>query len=209
MDELEKMKQLWKEVHQNQPNYTQLNQEQLMENLSKKSTNIFTKLNKSVRLEFIVSVICLPIVLAIAFLYPSTEIKMAAFLFCVMGIVLMAVLWKDFAKIQHYTSQSATLKQNLSDAISHLDTFVSLYFKVYMLLWPMAGVSFFYGFKYGFGHGHKSPISEDESLIYLFASVILSTFIGYFIQKWFTEFMYGKYLNQLRNLKNELESERL
>lgn len=205
MDELEKMKQLWKEVHQNQPNYTQLNQEQLMENLSKKSTNIFTKLNKSVRLEFIVSVISLPIILSSAFLYPSTEIKMAAFLFCVMGIVLLAVLWKDFARIQHYTSQSATLKQNLSDAISHLDTFVSLYFKVYMFLWPMVGVFCFFTFKYVL----KSPISEEKSLIYLSISVILSTLIGYFVQKWYTECMYGKYLNQLRNLKNELESERL
>lgn len=205
MDELEKMKQLWKEVHQNQPNYTQLNQEQLMENLSKKSTNIFTKLNKSIRLEFLGFVIGIPIILSSAFLYSSSEIKIAAFLFCVMGLVLLAVLWKDFARIQHYTSQSATLKQNLSDAISHLDTFVSLYLKVYMFLWPMVGVFYYYIFK----HVLKSPISENESLIYLFISVILSTLIGYFIQKWYTECMYGKYLNQLRNLKNELESERL
>jgi hypothetical protein len=206
MDELEKMKQLWKEVHQNQPNYTQLSQEQLMENLSKKSTNIFTKLTKSVRLELLGFVIGIPIILSSAFLYSSSEIKIATFLFCVMGLVLLAVLWKDFARIQHYTSQSATLKQNLSDAISHLDTFVSLYLKVYMFLWPMVGVFYYY---YIFKHVLKSPISEDESLIYLFASVILSTFIGYFIQKWYTEWMYGKYLNQLRNLKNELESERL
>lgn len=207
MDELEKMKELWKEVHQNQPNYTQVNQEQLMENLSKKSTNIFTKLNKSIRLEYLGFVIGLPMILYSAFSSPhsGSEIKIAAFLLCVMGLVLFAILWKDFAKIQYYTSQSATLKQNLSDAISHLDTFVSLYFKVYLFLWPMVGVFCYYVFKPVL----KSPISEDESLIYLFASVILSTFIGYFIQKWYTEWMYGKYLNQLRNLKNELESERL
>lgn len=205
MDELEKMKQLWKEVHQNQPNYTQLNQEQLMENLSKKSTNIFTKLNKSIRLEYLGFVIGLPIILSSTFLYPSPEIKMASLLFCVIGLVLLAVLWKDFAKVQHYTSQSATLKQNISDAISHLDTFVSLYFKVYMFLWPMVGVFCYYVFKSVL----KSPISEDKSLLYLFISVILSILVGYFIQKWYTECMYGKYLNQLKSLKNELESERL
>lgn len=202
MNELEQMKELWKDIHQNQGTYSQLNKEQIMENLSKKSNTVFIKLQRSVRLEFIVSAVCLPIILGGTFYYQNTDLKFASSIFCVMGILLTVILWKDFRKIQHYNSDLTTLKQTINDAVLQMDNFVKLYFKVYMFLWPMVGVVYYFMFNY-FAKIDKIDIGV------LLGFVIFSTVAGYFTQKWYTEKMYGKYLKELQKLKAELEKDEL
>lgn len=200
MKELEKMKELWKEVHENNNNYTQLNNNQIMESLSKKSNNVFSKLQKSVKLEFITTALGLPIILWGSFMRDNIGMQIWSIAFSVAGLLLMGVLWQDFRKIQGYSANATNLREQLSEAILQMETFVKLYIKTYMFLYPLVG-----GLLYVAATRNRFNSTRD---LWLFvACVIGSTFFGYFIQKWYTELMYGKYLKELKNLKNELELE--
>ncbi|MCU0325178.1 MAG: hypothetical protein MUF45_07975 [Spirosomaceae bacterium] len=200
MNELEKMKELWRDIYQNQNQNSQLDKKQIMENLSKKSNGIFAKLQKSVWLEYIISAVCLPIILIWAPIYNRPEIKFASVVFCLTGVVLLVILWKDLRKIQLYSANIQNLKESINQSVIHMEYFVKLYFKVYMFLWPMVGIVYYYMYNY-------FAKKDELNLMVLIGFVVVCTTIGYFIQKWYTDKMYGRYLKELKKLKMELEKD--
>ncbi|MFN3848839.1 MAG: hypothetical protein ACK4NY_05405 [Spirosomataceae bacterium] len=200
MNELEKMKELWKDIYQNQNQNSRLDKQQIMENLSKKSNGVFAKLQKSVWLEFAVSVVCIPIILIGTAIYNRSDIKLASVVFCIMGVLLLVILWKDLRKIQHYSADVQNLKESINQSVTHMEHFVKLYFRVYMFLWPMVGIVYYFMFSY-FAH------IENLNLGVLAGFVVVSIVIGYFVQTWYTEKMYGKHLKELKKLKIELEKD--
>lgn len=197
MKELEKMKELWKEVHENNNNYTQLNNNQIMESLSKKSNSVFSKLQRSVKLEIYSVVFGIPIILWSAFKSQSVDFQTWAIVFCTMGILLTGIFWNDYRKIQGYSSNIANLRGQLSDAILQLDQFIKLYFKIPLLLTPVFASIYIVFTK---------PNILNNKLIFI-VCILVIILLSYFIQKWYTELMYGKYLKELKKLKSELELE--
>lgn len=204
MKELNKMKELWKEVHETNNNYTQFNKEQIMESLSKKSNSVFSKLQLSVKLEFIVSGITLPIILLAGLYYKTTEYYIFSLTFTMLAMMLMIVLWKDLKKIYNYVSDKQSLREKLTDSINHLEQFKEMYFKVYMLLWPLVGLAYYLLYQLIKKGQTPNYIFDIKILI---AMMIGSTVVGYFIQRWYTQYMYGKHIDRLKGLRNELENE--
>jgi hypothetical protein len=203
MKELDKMKELWKEVHETNNDYTQLNKEQIMESLSKKSNSVFSKLQLSVKLEFIVSGITLPLILLAGFYYKTTEYYIFSLTFTMLGVMLMAFLWKDLKKIYNYVSDKQSLREKLTDSINHLEQFKEMYFKVYMFLWPLVGLAYYLLYRLM----ERNTTTNSFDIKILIAMMIGSTVAGYFIQRWYTEYMYGKHIDRLKDLRNELENE--
>jgi len=174
-----------------------------MESLSKKSNGVFSKLQLSVKLEFIVSIITLPFILLTGFYFKTTEFYIFSTTFFMLGVILIAFLWKDLKKIYTYSLEGQNLREKLTDSINHLEQFKEMYFKVYMFLWPLVGL--FYYLLYRLTERNTTTISFDIKI--LMAMMIGSTLSGYFIQRWYTEYMYGKHIDSLKDLRNELESE--
>lgn len=204
MNELEKMKELWKEVHENKNNYTQINKEQIMENLKLKSNSVFVKLSRSVKYEYMVIAACIPIMLIPITYISDANFKWPSIIFAVVIVLYGVFFWNDFRKIQNYSSSSTSLSEQLNESVIHLEKFVKMYFTAGMIMWPAVGALYYFIIiRY-----LKNAFSQSEfSLSILLLSMVLATIIGYFVQKWYTQKMYGKYVKVLKDLQHELEAE--
>jgi hypothetical protein len=198
MDELEKMKVLWKEVHENKNIYKQINKNQIMENLTFKSNHVFVKLSNSVKYEYMAIASSIPIMLITAAYVLDGSFKAAAISFAAIMLIYGWYFWSDFKKIQNYAISSASLNEQLSKSIAHLEKFVKTYFTVGMLLWPIVGALYYFMLLF-----LKSNLLFGITPLLL--SILATTFIGYFVQKWYTKNMYGKYIKELKDLQDELK----
>lgn len=203
MNELEKMKELWKEVHENKNNYTQINKEQIMENLTLKSNSIFVKLSRSVKFEYMALASCLPIMLLSSAYVSDTNFKWSSIVFAVVMVLYGLFFWNDFRKIQNYSLISASLNEQLNESIIHLEKFIKTYFTAGMIMWPAVGGLYYFMLKF-----LKSYLVEPTfNIVSLLLSMLVATIVGYFVQKWYTQKMYGKYVDELKNLQKELQTE--
>lgn len=203
MNELEKMKELWKEVHENKNNYTQINKQQIMENLTFKSNSIFVKLCKSVKYEFMAIAACIPMMLIPTAYISDANFKWSSIFFAVVIVLYGLFFWNDFKKIQNYSSGSTSLNEQLKESVTHLEKFVKTYFVAGMLMWPLVGALYYFMLKF-----LKYRLVEPTfNIVSLLLSMVVATFIGYFVQKWYTQKMYGKYVDELKNLQKELQTE--
>ena len=204
MNELEKMKELWKEDYENKNTYTQINKEQIMENLTLKSNSIFVKLSRSVKYEYMVIAMCIPIMLIPTTYTSDANFRLSSIAFGVMIVLYGLIFWNDFRKIQNYSLISTNLNDQLSESIGHLEKFVKKYFTASMVMWPMVGIVYYF-IIFRFIQNALSPNVFNP--LGLAISMIIATFIGYFVQKWYTQKMYGKYVDELKKLQKELQTE--
>lgn len=204
MNELEKMKELWKEVHENSSNYIQINKQQIMENLTLKSNSIFVKLSRSVKYEYMVIAMCIPIMLIPTIYISDANFKWPSIIFAVVIVLYAVFFWNDFKKIQNYSSSSTSLNEQLKESVIHLEKFVKMYFTAGMIMWPVVGVLYYFII---FRYLQNAFSLSEFSLSILLLSMVVATIIGYFVQKWYTQKMYGKYVDELKNLQKELQTE--
>jgi hypothetical protein len=147
--------------------------------------------------------IWLPIFLIVAFLSSNDGFKFSSIAFVIVCISYVLFFLKDFKKIQNYSSNATNLRESLNEIITHLENFVKIYFRANMLLWPLVGVLFIFASM----TTSKKVFSFSTDLPILIAFMVGSTLVGYFVQKWFIEKMYGKYVKVLKDLQHELEAE--
>jgi hypothetical protein len=204
MKELEKMKELWKEVHEENNNYEQLYKEQIMKNLSLKSNSVFVRLSRSVKFEYMAIATSIPVMLIPLTYISNANFRWSSIAFTVIMALYGLLFWNDFRTIENYSLNSGNLSEQLSESIGHLEKFVKKYFRASIAMWPMVGVVYYF-IIIRYLQNEFSP--NEFSPIALGLSIVIATFIGYFVQKWYTQKMYGKYVDELKSLQKELQTE--
>jgi hypothetical protein len=199
MENLDEMKEFWKKSNQKDNNNNNLNNKQIMETISKKSNSIFEKLKSSVALEFLVLIICLPAFCFGVYYYQSSTISVMSAIMIIICGIYVAIFWKDFKQIRGYEVTSDSIRTTLSEVIVQLERFKDTYFKLCMVLWPFVGIAHSF-----MSEGSNIP-RFDNKTTNIVAYAVLSTILGYVIQKWYTNYMYGRHITQLKKLKTELE----
>lgn len=173
--------------------------------------SILGKIKKSMILEFILNIIC---IVGFAYFAYTTEYKgLAIYLwtFVVVGLVFLFILRKLYQQLLDVEQTTGSiLKTRLEQLYMLLRKFVKHYFQITMALIPICLI---YSFALGYYDEQYQPSTNSTTgnsvEPYIVIAIILAYITGftlfiYYFTKWYLRKLYGKHLDNLKNLLDEL-----
>ncbi|WP_044173457.1 hypothetical protein [Flectobacillus major] len=194
--ELDDLKNIWQQA-QNSPQ-TSFDAEQIMLMARQKSLNIVDKLKRNIMIEIWVGLVCIPFLGY--YIFQANEPSQFR-LYAGIGLILIVTLLFSFygvlKKLNAFGQSDLSLKVSLQNLILQFKQFIKLYYYVNLLLTP---ISFFLGAYYGL-HTLVNGL-KIASIIALIGLPFVYFFVKSYIRK-----LYGKHLDRLQILLEELDEQ--
>jgi hypothetical protein len=173
-----------------------------METIAQKSNSTFARLRRSIQIEWFASFFgLLPCTFSV-FYHPDVAMRYCTGAFSVFIVGYLAYFWQGFQQIYTYSSDTASVKDRIEGIVSSLEKFTKTYFKISFLNWAFVGLLMFYSHRFV-----RSEQQDTIALEWLPLYVVVSLIVGYFVQKHYTEWAYGRYLKQLKKYQEEFKKE--
>jgi len=180
---------------------------ELQQYIHRKTASVIDKVKQSILFEFIVSIFFVVTFAWAWFRYPFFYVRCFAALSIALCIFFLTYLVSLYKTINYHTQSSPAVKDSLLQIIDILQRFTRLYFKLTMIMLPVA---FIFGLITGY-----LDVSSDitikhfnwiKGILFYTGWFIFWSAIMYFFTKWYIKKLYGNYLHQLKEQLKELEN---
>ena len=167
-----------------------------------KAVSLLQKIRKSILLEILISV-CFGIACGIVLLSIDSWMYYILFsVFAVIAIAFIAVLYFLLKKV-NATISSGTVKQNLMQLMTIIREYCKRYLQLTLFLLPLS-------FAFGMWLSYNDPSKVLQPIQLSTAGILVAVFIVigaviYFFTRWYLQKLYGKYLQELSELAEELD----
>lgn len=180
--------------------------------LKGKASSVISKIKKSLWFEIGCCVIVIMGFIIIALITERMSFRIYFGFFGIIFIPFSLVFFYLLKKITEFDNSVLPVKENLQQLISMLEEFTKRYFQFNMALLPICFL-----FAFALGYNEKEPIEHLDQLITklkVSKSLYLGFILGYtilitvgliYITKWYIKKLYGKYIDQLKVLLDELK----
>jgi lysylphosphatidylglycerol synthetase-like protein (DUF2156 family) len=202
INELDKLKHAWKTMADFRSN-NEYSVEEIKKMVSGRSNNELSLIRRKIIIEWSMALLLsLFLVLFIYFFNPG-DTRYALLLV----LIILAVSFVPYLKVIRLKHSSHTnLKIYLAEFIFRFEKLIKQYIQMAAILMPIAGLG-------GFLLGLHSVANQSEwevmfkltNLVLVFLLVILISFVGYWMQKRYFAWIYGKNMERLRNCLKDLE----
>lgn len=173
-----------------------------METIFQKSNSTFVRLRRSIQIEWFISFFGLLACTFGVFYHPDVAMRYYVGAFSALIVGYLAYFWRSFQQIYTYSFDTASVKNQMDSIVSSLERFTKVYFTISFLSWVFLGLVVFYSHRFA-----RSEQQETIAFEWLPLYIIIWLIVGYFVQKNYTEWAYGRNLKQLKNYQEELKKE--
>jgi len=182
--------------------------------LKGKASSVIQKIKKSLWFEIICCILVVPLFLGIALFSSYSSLKLYFGLFGIIFIPFSLIFFYLLKKINEFDHSVLPIKENLQQLVKMLEEFTRRYFQFNMALLPICFL-----FALFLGYNEKDPIpvlDEINNKLKITKALYIGFIIGYtitmilglvFLTKWYIRKLYGKYIDQLKQLLAELKEE--
>lgn len=199
MTEIKKLKEAWKGLDK-MVEKKQCEVEQLRKIVQKKSHNELQKIKRKLLIDIVLSTILFVFLLFVVKKIVPTHLFWYLFLFVVSVIIIGAIPYLRICKLN--LNFEVNLKQHLT---LFLQNFEKLYKGIYFLLIPFVVVGSYVLSHFIWGSSDKA-LSASRLVVGIVVVVGLS-FLSFFVEKCYFNWLYSNNLNQLKKLLKDLEEE--
>lgn len=202
MNELDDLKNAWKTISE-AGTKKEYSADDLKKIVKKKSNNELLKIKRKIIFEWTIAItLSLFLVLFIRFINPDDTKYALVFI----GIILAISFYPYLKVLQFQNSNHPDLKKYLNEFLNRFDRLVKQYIQMATILIPVAGIG-------GFLLGYHSAASQADWLgFFKFINIVLLTlfvglisFGGYWVQRRYFKWIYGKNIQRLRDCLIDLE----
>lgn len=178
-----------------------------------KASHVVHKLIRSLNFEYYFSIFFLGLFLAIGLKSKHESIRIYFGSFAVLIAAFIILLYFLKQKTIKLSTNTLSVKQNLNQLHHLLNEFKKRYMQFTMGLLPVAMIfSFYLGFMFqedlanNVVYSSLPTFKNDTQVYWFFAIYFIALMIGtYYFTKWYLNKLYGKHLQQLRELIDALE----
>lgn len=202
MDELNNLKQAW-QAFSDVNKQKQYSAEELQQIVKKKSNSELQKIQRKLLFEW-----GLAILVAVAMVVVVSIIKPADIIYALLFVgLILGVSFIPYYKILVFRlNQNQDLKNHLNSFIQSFENLVRQYVRMSAFLLPFAiAGGFLLGFHSSADHDTWLLFFNAKNISILVATIILISFAGYYIQRKYFNWVYGKNIQRLNDCLSDLE----
>ncbi len=203
--ELDNIKELWKQLNQQQAQKDAYNDEAIYKFLAGESRGVIAVIRKNLRLEMVLTAIIMLSFVVLPFIYEGELLQTILGVWALLSVVYMFFYLQKYKIIQAFDSQDKNLKNNLQTLVTKLEKYTSIYFWSNVVLIPLVHITNFILLRLLNLAVFHNLQSNRDIFFYLIYVVVVSAVMIYFFY-WYIQRMYGKYIEKLRGYLNDLET---
>lgn len=203
--ELDNIKELWKQLNQQQAQKDAYNDEAIYKFLAGESRGVIAVIRKNLRLEMVLTAIIMLSFVVLPFIYEGELLQTILGVWALLSGVYMFFYLQKYKIIQAFDSQDKNLKNNLQTLVTKLEKYTSIYFWSNVVLIPLVHITNFILLRLLNLAVFHNLQSNRDIFFYLIYVVVVSAVMIYFFY-WYIQRMYGKYIEKLRGYLNDLET---
>jgi len=202
--ELDELKDIWKKT---EADFQPKAEAELAIMLKGNSKSIVAKLKRSVWFELIFTLIAEIILLIYALTLPSGALKWTSVSILLVFVVYTFYYIKKLMLLNRFSATEDNLKATLEKLIDNLTSYLRFYKRSYSILYPVyfCVALVFVAIERGFDE-FLNVMVKPKTIAYLLLIAGLFFFCSTWLVNWFLKKLYGRHLEKLKNLLNELKS---
>lgn len=202
--ELDELKHIWKKTD---VDFHPKGEAELASMLKGNSKSIIDKLKRSVWLELIFTLIASIVLLVYALNLPSGALKWISVSILAIFAVYPVYYIKKLMLLHRFEGASDNLKANLEQLIESLTLYLRFYKRSYTMLYPVyfCLALAFIAIERGFDE-FLNILFRLETMLYLLFLAGVFYFCSTWLVNWLLRKLYGRHLDKLQSLLNELNS---
>ncbi len=202
--ELEELKSIW---NNSQQPYQPKDANEIALMLHGKSRSIVDKLKRNVWLDLTFTVITSLALIVYALTLPSGALKWTSVSILFTLLLYPAYYIKKLAVLNRFVSSDNNVRTNIEGLISTLSGYLDFYSKSYIILYPVFFVLFlvFIGIELG-TERFLQLIQRPATIVSLLVAAGIYYVISTRIVKWILNKLYGKHLEKLQTLLNDIHA---
>lgn len=202
------MKDMWKQQEAVEP------AEDIRPMLGKNSNLPIARMKRHLVAELVVVVVLYGLMIFYFFNSHSGRLLIVAWLYLLIGIAFCVYFFKKLRLLKSMDCMACEVKANLSKQVMTLEKYVRFYLLAGTALVPVILI-FFYLVQYFYFPATPNmffslpseKVSVARSVGELLLIVSVSTLIMYFVNRWYVKKLYGKYVNQLKDMLFQMEED--
>jgi len=208
--ELEKWKDIWKEAGDQAPNDAQ----KLHSLLDKKSKSPVAKMKRNLRVELWFVIITYGAIILFYFLAFKGRMSAVSWFMLFIGLLFVIYFQRKNKLLTEIECLSCEVKSNLQKQTTTLEKYIRIYLIGGTVLAPVS-LLFFGWFFYArawtnvndtiFYPGDHNPMWKVILAWVILTSIV--TFLFYLLNKWYVQKLYGKHVEKLKEVLNEMEDD--
>lgn len=206
--ELEQLKDMWKGQDTEGPPI------EVQPLLGKKSRSPIAIMKRHLTIELIFVILLYGLVIAFYLLAFDGKFAVVATIYIVTALLFCFYYFKKYRLLKNMECMACQVKSNLNQQVKTLEKYVRFYLLAGTAVLPVF-LMFFYWFEYtyippGAPHFFKLPsetVSIWKSLGLLLFWMTVATTAGYFVNKWYVKKLYGKHVDQLKQMLLQMEDD--
>lgn len=202
MDELEKLKSIWK----SSPDLPEKGEEEIAQMLDRESNFIITRLKRSVWFELIFTAVTALILLWAAMLTDNKHLLTIIVISLVLSVFYLIYYYRMLRTLGRYYLMQDNIKTRIKSLADALSSYLRFYKMSLIILYPLIFL-FVIGMMAGrMGVENFLHLFSDTSFLLRFVLfIILCVVFVYSFSYWYLNKLYGNHLKKLHNLLKELE----
>jgi hypothetical protein len=202
MDELNELKHAWKTIAESR-NVSEYSLDEIKKIVKGRSNNELLKIRRKIIIEWSLTLLLSLFLVLFIFFFNPNDTNAALLLVS----LILAISFVPYIKVIRLKfSSHPYLKTYLTEFIHRFDRLIKQYMQMAAILMPIAGVG---GFLLGI---HSTATDADWQSMFNFLNltiafliVLLVSFLGYWVQRRYFIWIYGKNIQRLRDCLNDLE----
>jgi len=202
MDELNELKHAWKTIADSR-NGCEYSLIEIKKIVKGRSNNELLKIRRKIIFEWSIALLLsLSLVLFIYFFNPNDT-----YLAVLLVSIILAISFVPYIKVLRLKfSSHPDLKTYLTEFIHRFERLIKQYIQMAALLMPIAGVGgFLLGIRSTALQINWNGLFQFKNLIIAFLIAVLVSLLGYWLQRRYFKWVYGKNIQRLRDCLNDLE----
>jgi uncharacterized membrane protein YidH (DUF202 family) len=178
--------------------------EKLANMLKRHPRSMIAGILKSLRMEIIFSILFTITCAYVAATNSNWSLRVYFGIFIIVGAAFAVVLSYLYSRTKKTEARSLPMKQNIASIINIIETYCRYYFRFSIALMP---ICIFLSVALGIADAGTIPARiTNLQFIIPFGLLLLAICVGvYYINKWWLNRLYGRYVQQLKTYLHELE----
>lgn len=200
--ELESLKEIW---NKSLPSETEISGEDIRQIMRQRSKSAIAKMKRNLMIELALMVL----IYAYAVIQNDHFMPGLQWLFVGIEVIYLFYFGIKYRLLSRMENPAFEVRSSLQKQLNSLENLLRFYLWSGLLLIPIAAlVSFWIGYTYS----NPAEFSRDNSLLLITSFVILVASILicipiFFFTKWYIRKLYGRHIEKLKNMMNELSEE--
>jgi hypothetical protein len=206
--EFEQLKDMWKEQEASGP------QIEVQPLLGKKSNSPIAIMKRHLTVELILVIVLFGLVIAYYLIAFNGKFAVVSTIYTITGILFCFYYYKKYRLLNDMECMACQVKSNLSKQVSTLEKYVRVYLLAGTAVLPIFMI-FFYWFEYTYipkGRPHifllpSETVGLAKSLGVFTLWVVGASVVGYFVNRWYVQKLYGKHIDKLKQMLLQMEDD--